>query len=183
MENLIPTNLSEENIFKILYSLQNKYEQAYGTNINSLDTIPKKQVGQAISEFLDLVLFVSSADKKKYLLKRLLTLKSAEKLLNELENYLPLEFNRDLDTSTELSNTYYTPRLLKVTIKSLTVNNLSSDFISLIDSMFKHLLYFIQLDLTIEEVIYRLQIDIERTLIKINLVKTKSITLDLDYYL
>lgn len=183
MTKIIPINLSEENILTTLYSLQDRYEESYGNNINDVSTIPKKQIGQAIAEFLELVLFVSSLEKKNYLLKRLLSLKSAEKLLNELENYLPIEFNRDLDLTTDRPKTFYTPRLLKVTIKSLTINNLSSDFISVIDSMFNSLLYFIEQELTIEEVIYRLKVDIEKTLIKTHLTKFKSINLDLNYYL
>lgn len=183
MRNNAPIELSEENIFYILHSLQEKYEELYGNHIYEKKDIPVQQIGQALSEFIDLVLFTSDNDKKHYILKRILSLKSASVLLYELEKYLPIKFNRDVDLETNTLKTFYSPRLLRVTIESLTINNLSSDFITVIDSMFNSLLYFLKYDMTIEELIYKFKLEIAPIYIETKTIPIKRIEIDSNYYL
>jgi hypothetical protein len=182
MRNLVPSDLSDRTLLSYLVQLQEAYNEKYGDTLHEMSDIPKLQIGQAVEEFIDLVMFTSSLPNKQYILKRLLSLKSAEKVLEELENYLPIEFNRDFDPDTERPKTFYTPRLLKVTIKSLTVNNLSTDFLNIISSMFDSLLYFIQEELSIEELIYRFELSLEDINLKLKVIPVKRINLDFDYY-
>jgi hypothetical protein len=128
-------------------------------------------------------MFTSGDTHKHYLLKRLTSLKSVEKVLEEITKYLPIEFDREIDPETQLPKTSYTPRLLKVSMKSLTINNLSSNFIEIIDDMFSSLLYFIQYELTIQELIYKIEVGLQDTLYAEVVIPVKSIVVTSNYYL
>lgn len=180
-ESLLPIDLKDSTLLQHLYILQ--------AGLNSEDIIKDKSLiqvenyNQAVSEFIDLVLFTSTLETKDYIIARLSKLKSIEKLLQELERYLPIEFDYTIDPSDSLPKTRYSPRLLKVAVKSLTVNNLASNFINIIDSMFNQLLYFLQYDLNIQELIYNITVELKKEIFKVDHQPMKLITLTGDYYL
>jgi len=178
-DKLIPVNLLDSNLITYLKILQAGYETE--ELVYSKSDVPIENLNVAITEFIDLILFTSSLDKQNYIIKRLENLKSAEKLLNQLESYLPIDFDYSLDDE-GLPSTRYSPRMLKVVMERLEINNLSSNFVDIIDNMFNQLLYFLEYKLTIKELVYNITVDIQKDVFIENIIPMKLIIIEDTYY-
>lgn len=181
-ESTIPKNLLDTNLYGYLDTLLNSISNKHV--VSNLGDIKAKNLEVAVSEFLDLVMFTSQLDHKHYLKSRLLRLKSVEKVLWQIEKYAPIVFDVSEDLEFGLPegenppNTRYSPRLLKVVIQSLTINNLAQNFVEIIDTVFNNLLYFLEYELDIKELIYSLSVDLREAVIGYTSSNIKLITLD-----
>lgn len=181
--SIVPKNLLDTNLYNYLDTLIQGLDNS--GSVYELSDLKSKNLEVAVTEFLDLVMFTEKLEYKHYLKKRLLRLKSVEKVLWQIEKYAPIVFDSDIDpdyigTEQEgILNTRYSPRLLKVVIQSLTINNLAQNFVEIIDSMFNNLLYFLEYDLDIKELIYNITVDLKSTVIGYTYTPVRVISLDL----
>lgn len=188
MQNTIPISLSEENALQTLLVLQTEFELLYGKSSITKGDVPVDQIGQSISEFIDIIQFSLNLDFKNYILKRLLSLKSTTQVLAELNKYLPIRFtdlrmdSTGLSLETHPNSTFYSPKILNLVMESLSIDNISYNFLDVIEVAFRNLLYFIEYKLTIEELIYNISIDINDTLSKRISIPIKRIVIEDPYY-
>lgn len=180
-DNSIPVNLEDSNLIMYLRKLQSQFSTTESLVYDKND-VPVDQLNVAVTEFLDLVMFTSSSEHKHYILRRLERLKSVEILLDQLDSYLPIDFDYSTDPEDGLPKTDYSPRLLKVAFERIQVNNLASDFINIIDNMFNQLLYFIEYKLSINELIYNIVATLERDSFKVDVIPMKLINIEDTYY-
>lgn len=132
----------------------------------------------AIREFIDMVKYTASLDEKNYVFNRLIRMKGCEIVLDEIEKYYPIDFDRSIDPETNLPFTYYEPKMLKLTIQVLELDTIRYDFIQVILEMFDSILYFLDHDISIRDLIIRIRVRLEDYLKSYNyktyqLIKTK----------
>lgn len=184
-ESIVPKDILDTNLFHYLDTLL----KGLGNDhvISNIGEMKAKNLEIAVTEFLDLVMFTESLEHKHYLKTRLLRMKSVEKVLWQIEKYAPIIFDKSEDLEYGLPEgfnplkTRYSPRLLKVVIQSLTINNLAQNFVEIIDTMFANLLYFLEYELDIRELIYKLTVDIKKTVVGYRSANLKLINLDTDF--
>jgi len=183
--SITPTDLLDSNLFSWFETLRSSLSDE--DLVKNLGDIPAKKLEVAVTEFIDLVMFTSSLEHKEYFKTRLLRLKSVEKVLWEIEKYAPLILDKteDIDLGGPLGTnplkTRYSPRLLKVVIDSLTITNLAENFVEIIDTMFANLLYFLEYELDINELIYNITVDIQKTIVGYRYSAHKIVNLDVNF--
>lgn len=185
--NSIPNNLRGHSVFLKLETLVTKYLENLNTNnveqfsINE-ETLPvNTKIGISIMEFIDLVSYTNNLDEKKYFLNRLISMKSTEIILDELEKYLNIEFDRTLDEN-NIPKTFYSPKILKVTIESLTIQNININFEKIIKTMFDNLLYFVNYEMTLKNLILELELQIKTSIVISEIIPVKYTHINSNYY-
>lgn len=185
--NSIPNNLRGHSVFLKLETLVTKYlENLNANNIEQFsineETLPvNTKIGISIMEFIDLVSYTNNLDEKKYFLNRLISMKSTEIILDELEKYLNIEFDRTLDENS-IPKTFYSPKILKVTIESLTIQNININFEKIIKTMFDNLLYFVNYEMTLKNLILELELQIKTSIVISEIIPVKYTQINSNYY-
>lgn len=181
IENIIHEDLTSHNLVDALIKL--KAGLTSDILLEDKYDIPKLQLNVALDEFIDLVQFSNSLESKEYVVARLLRLKSSKKLLQEISSYLPIDFDFSIDPADGIPKTDYTPKLLKISMKSLTISNISVDFLEVIDNMFNSLLYFLEYRLSVQELIYKISVDLNKSIVGSETIPMRYIKLDTNYFI
>lgn len=178
---IIPDGLKDSNLFSTLQKLT----EFLDTDSQFTDRLQSPYNGshaQALVEFLDVLKYVGTRADRDYVISRLSALKSTKRVLDELDQYLPIKFDRTLGVD-GLPNTRYSPKLLKVTFKYLEVEALTYDFISIIDRVFESLLYFLDYEMNIDNLVIKLQADLEKEFIVVDYTPVSRTYFNTNYLL
>lgn len=114
----------------------------------------------AIETYLQVVNVDVDPNVNRYILKRLMAMKSAEEVLSELERYTRIIFNMDIDTDGK-PKTRYAPCELKVTVYEIETDR-PEVILDILQALFAALLYYKEYSLLIENLIIRLNVTITR---------------------
>lgn len=141
--------------FELLYSQKDNLDLIY-----QFDELPPHPLSVAIETYMRVVNFDVDPRVNRYIIKRLMAMKSAEEVLWEIERYTKVSFNIDPDTD-GLPKTRYAPKKLKVTIFEIETDR-PEVILEILQALFAALLYFKEYSLLIENLIIRLNVEITR---------------------
>lgn len=157
--SLVPKALLGYQLFKyfdVLYS--NLPNDDLIVNLKSMEP---KVLHDVIQLYLSIVNYNRSEAERRYITKRLLSMKSAEKVLWELEKYSNITYDISEDPdSPPLLKIRYKPSLLKVTIESIETDQPES-IIDILTALYAAILYFKDFNLHLTNLIIRLNVDLQ----------------------
>lgn len=126
--------------------------------IYQFDELAPSSLSIAIEAYLNVVNFDRDYTTNRYILKRLMSMKSSEEVLWELERYTKVSFNISNDTDGK-PKTRYAPKELKVTIYEIETDR-SEVILEILSALFAALLYYKTYSLLIENLIIRLNVNL-----------------------
>lgn len=157
--SLVPKVLLGYELFKNLDTLYKALDNEDA--IVTFTEVDQKPLHYILQLYVSIVNYDSSKEEQRYIVKRLLAMKSAEKVLWELERYTNIIYDVDEDPeAAPLLNTRYLPSRLQVVIQSIETHQPES-ILEVLEAMYAALLYYKDFDLTIRELIIRLNVDLE----------------------
>lgn len=157
--SIVPSSLLGYQLFKNFDTLYRSLPN--NDLIVNLNNVTPKVLHDVIQLYLLIVNYNRTETERRYLTKRFLAMKSAEKVLWELEKYTNIiyDINTDPDAS-PLLMTRYKPSLLKVTIESIETDQPES-ILEILNALYAALLYFKDFQLHIKELVIRMNVDLQ----------------------
>lgn len=157
--SLVPKVLLGYELFRNLDALYRAIDNE--DIIYNLSEIDPKPLHDIIELYVSIVNSDSSREEIRYIVKRLLAMKSAEKVLWELEKYTNIKYDINVDPeSPPLLNTRYSPSRLQVTIESIETDQPES-ILETLHALYAALLYYKDFELTIRELVIRINVTIK----------------------
>lgn len=156
--NIVPESLLGYKLFsdfELLYSSRDNLDVIY-----QFSELPPHPLSIAIEAYMKVVNFDMEPKVNRYIIKRLMSMKSAEEVLWEIERYTKVSFNVDIDTDGK-PKTRYSPNELKVTIEEIETDR-PEIILDILQALFAALLYYKRYSLLIENLIIRLNATITR---------------------
>lgn len=168
MEDILKLNKKRPNIvpeallgyklfsdFELLYSKRDNLDLIY-----QFSELPPHPLSIAIEAYIKVVNSNSDFRINRYIIKRLMSIKSAEEVLWELERYTKVSFNIYIDTDGK-PKTRYSPNELKVTIREIETER-PEVILDILQALFSALLYYKRYSLLIENLLIRLNVTLIR---------------------
>lgn len=154
--SIVPKSLLGYKVFSdfdILYSNRDNSDIIY-----QFSELPPHPLSIAIEAYMKVVNFDMDEKVNRYIVKRLISMKSAEEVLWELERYTKIGFNTDIAIDGR-PKTRYSPNELKVTIHEIETAR-PEVILDILKALFSALLYYKRFSILIENLLIRLNANI-----------------------